>query len=261
MGLMTILEDSPVMRPALGTLGLPRLDEVTDDDLWTALKVIPEERLALNATERLVIETLRDRDVSWTEIGTAYEISRQAAKKRYEQTLGGTRTWSPKAVDQVARDGARIRVLLAVEGAAEMTMADSLRVENRRHVLIEVITSVLADKLLTEDEVLELGERLPGTITEAIMDKAVADAARGRGRDLSDEIPRDLDAVDPDVLLVAMSTWLGEMARHAGDRVHWPVRAWNKLEPGDRHRWIEGAQARLDQAEKKRRDAERVTGT
>lgn len=242
---MVVLEDSPTVRPILSTLGLPRLDEVPNDDLWTALKVIPDERLALDATERLVIETLRDRDVSWTEIGKDYGISRQAAKKRYEQTLGGTRTWNPKAVSETARAGATIRIRLAVEGAAEVA-DDGIRADNRKNVLAEVIASVLADRILTEEEIDQLGAHRPGTITEAIMNQGVADAARGRN--ISDETPRDLDTIDPDVLGDAMSAWLDDMARTAGDRVHFPIRQWNKLEPGERNYWIEKAQQLREQS-------------
>lgn len=230
-GLMTVLEASPAARPALDALGLPRLDDVDLDDLWTALKVIPDERLILNATERLVIETLKDRDVTWGDIGRFFGVSRQAAKKRYEQTLGGTRTWHPQAITDSVRAGALIKLRLAVEGAADTTMPGDWSTI----VLTEVITSILADKILTEDDILAAYP-----ISETIMDKAVADAARGRN--IADEMPRDLDTVEPEILSTAMSAWANDIAeKSAGQRLHLPVRQWNKLEASIRNRWIDHA--------------------
>ncbi|MDT7784833.1 MAG: hypothetical protein QOF58_3252 [Pseudonocardiales bacterium] len=230
-GLMAVLEASPDARSALDKLDLPRLEDVALDDLWTALKLIPDERLVLNATERLVIETLKDRHVTWGDIGGFIGVSRQGAKKRYEQTLRGTRTWHLQAVESSARAGALIRLRLAVEGAADAEPGAW-----RVIVLTEVITSVLADKTLTEDEILAAHP-----ISEAIMDKAMADVARGRI--VADEVPRDLDTVEAEVLSTAMSAWANDIAaKSGGDRLHLPVRQWNRLEPGIRNYWIESAQ-------------------
>ncbi|MGW4527889.1 hypothetical protein [Amycolatopsis sp. NPDC004378] len=231
-GLMTVLDASPAARPALDALGLPRLDDVDLDDLWTALKVIPDERLVLNATERLVIETLKDRDVTWGDIGKFFGVSRQGAKKRYEQTLGGTRTWHTQPITDSVRAGALIKLRLAVEGAADTTMPGDWSTI----VLTEVITSILAEKILTEDDILAAYP-----ISEAIMDKAVADAARGRN--ITDETPRDLDTVEPEILSTAMSAWANDIAEQsAGQRLHLPVRQWNQLEPSIRNHWIDHAQ-------------------
>jgi hypothetical protein len=76
-------------------LGLP--SDVTAADAIAALRLIPGEHAALEASERQLIEAARDRSETWESLGAALgKRSGQAMQQRYRR-IGGRRTWPTRA--------------------------------------------------------------------------------------------------------------------------------------------------------------------
>ena len=68
-------------------------EQVTADDVVDALRLVPGEHVSLEAQERRLIETARDRGLSWTDLGERLGgRSPQAMQQRYKR-LGGERSW------------------------------------------------------------------------------------------------------------------------------------------------------------------------
>ncbi|MFD8494843.1 hypothetical protein [Amycolatopsis sp. NPDC059657] len=73
--------------------GLPTVDEVTANDVIAAMRLVPQVREDLDASEIRLIEAALDRGENFDSLGAACGLSRQGMRQRY-QRLGGTRRWA-----------------------------------------------------------------------------------------------------------------------------------------------------------------------
>jgi hypothetical protein len=72
--------------------GLPTVGEVAAADVIGAMRLIPQVRVDLDASEIRLIEAALDRGETFDSLGAACGLSRQGMRQRY-QRLGGTRRW------------------------------------------------------------------------------------------------------------------------------------------------------------------------
>jgi hypothetical protein len=72
--------------------GLPTVGEITAADVIGAMRLIPQVREDLDASEVRLIEAALDRGETFDSLGVACGFSRQGMRQRY-QRLGGMRRW------------------------------------------------------------------------------------------------------------------------------------------------------------------------
>lgn len=89
--------------------------ELTLEDAYEALHLLPTAKVWLDDAERVLIEVLRDQGATWDDLGES-EGRGANAMQQYYRRLGGKRTWPTRRPSQRRNFGGPISTIVQPEG-------------------------------------------------------------------------------------------------------------------------------------------------